>query len=128
MNAVGIQVARGSSIWEVFREFENAILSIFKDTEKEQEQRNRIDRLFKRQLALPLLHMDRTYSEYKSWLGVEDIDRNTASLYQKASETLKCKENVESQLMALDEQESELKDEERDFERSLSICSNYLGN
>ena len=55
VNAVGIHVARGSLIWEVFREFENAILSIFKDTEKEQEQRNRIDRLFKRQLALPLL-------------------------------------------------------------------------
>ena len=55
VNAVGIHVARGSLIWEVFREFENAILSIFKDSEKEQEQRNRIDRLFKRQLALPLL-------------------------------------------------------------------------
>ena len=70
--------------------------------------------------------MDRTYSEYKSWLGVEDIDRNTSSLYQKASEMLKFKENFESQLMALDEQESELKDEERDFEQRLSIYSNYL--
>ena len=53
--AVGIHVSRGPLIWETYREFENALLIILQNSDKVASQKERINKLFKRQLTIPLL-------------------------------------------------------------------------
>ena len=55
INAVGIHVSRGSLIWETYREFENALMLYMQNDEKLAIQKERINKLFRRQLSIPLL-------------------------------------------------------------------------
>ena len=55
ISAVGIHVSRGALIWEAFREFENALLLLQSNSEGKAAQKERIDKLFCRQLSVPHL-------------------------------------------------------------------------
>ena len=50
--AAGIHGSKGALIWDAYREFENCILS---QNPSNEEQRARVDKLFRRQLAVPLM-------------------------------------------------------------------------
>uniref|UniRef100_T1IRW8 RRM domain-containing protein n=1 Tax=Strigamia maritima TaxID=126957 RepID=T1IRW8_STRMM len=96
ITAAGIHFVKGHVIWEAYREFENAVLSTLEsspdsdlsDTQQEeyQQQKNRITNLFKRQLGVPLIDMESTLDEYKSWLDA--VDTALENTYQKAAAKL----------------------------------------
>ncbi|KAL0105947.1 hypothetical protein PUN28_015987 [Cardiocondyla obscurior] len=73
LTTVGMHVTKGAIIWEAYREYENMILISMLSLDGENEngrkkaQLERIISLFKRQLSSPLLDMDKTYEEFKSW-------------------------------------------------------------
>jgi len=125
-NAVGIHVSRGSLIWETYREFENALMLYMQNDEKAAIQKERINKLFRRQLSIPLLGMDQTYIEYKMWLENETVDSGIEAAYQNAAAMLKQRNTFESQLLDLDEEESKFNDDQKDPEKRLSIFSSYL--
>ncbi|OAD52710.1 Squamous cell carcinoma antigen recognized by T-cells 3 [Eufriesea mexicana] len=69
LTAVGLHTIKGAIIWEAFREFE-AVLYALIDPSNEAERKEQLERignLFKRQLACPLLDMEKTYEEYEAW-------------------------------------------------------------
>ncbi|XP_019717391.1 squamous cell carcinoma antigen recognized by T-cells 3-like [Hippocampus comes] len=77
ITAVGLHMTKGQTVWEAYREFENAILATVQPppgkipSHDEQEllnkQLQRIHTLFRRQLAIPLMDMEATYAEYEEW-------------------------------------------------------------
>ena len=69
--------------------------------------------------------MDKTYAEYKQWLGT-DVDPSVHELYAKAAEMLKTREVYEKDIMVLDEKESSLRDDQKDTQKRMSIYSNYI--
>ncbi|XP_029295077.1 spliceosome associated factor 3, U4/U6 recycling protein [Cottoperca gobio] len=110
VTAVGLHMTKGQTVWEAFREFENAILSTLQPppgripSREEQEllkiQLERIHTLFRRQLAVPLMDMEATYAEYEEWSehGVADT---VISQYKKALQQLaKCKSFEEPLIIA----------------------------
>ena len=66
---VGLHTIKGAIIWEAFREFEAVLYALIDPANQAErkEQLERIGNLFKRQLACPLLDMEKTYEEYESW-------------------------------------------------------------
>ncbi|XP_022096230.1 LOW QUALITY PROTEIN: squamous cell carcinoma antigen recognized by T-cells 3-like [Acanthaster planci] len=88
--AVGLHVTRGSEVWEVYREFENALLRNW--------QTERVSAIFRRQLSVPLMDMEDTYKEYESWLS-EPVSENVRKAYEKAFAQLKKREPHEQQLL-----------------------------
>ncbi|XP_071479230.1 squamous cell carcinoma antigen recognized by T-cells 3-like [Diadema antillarum] len=109
--AAGLHVAKGSCIWEVYREFENALLSMMQpeagsipaeEKQKEvKEQMKRISNIFKRQLAIPLLDMEQTFCEYDQWMSDigEEIPTSVKESYQKALDMLDDYKTFEEKLM-----------------------------
>ena len=95
LSSAGLHVAQGSSLWEAYREFENAILlgimpAPGQVATKQQEsdfevQHKRILTLFRRQLSVPLNYMEESFTEFKEWLQ-EEVDNQIKQLYQKALE------------------------------------------
>ncbi|ESO95367.1 hypothetical protein LOTGIDRAFT_188648 [Lottia gigantea] len=93
ITVVGLHVTQGSMVWDAYRETENAVLAgllpapgSIPTPEQEESfnvQNQRVSSLFKRQLAVPLLDMEQTYSEYKDWNG-GDLDIYTEESYQKS--------------------------------------------
>ncbi|XP_077377625.1 spliceosome associated factor 3, U4/U6 recycling protein [Festucalex cinctus] len=77
ITAVGLHMTKGQTVWEAYREFENAVLATVQPppgkiaSRDEQEllnkQLRRIHTLFRRQLAVPLMDMEATYAEYEEW-------------------------------------------------------------
>ena len=102
ITASGLHVRKGASIWEAYREIENAILVSIQPapgsmtTPQQNElinnQTSRISSLFTRQLAIPLLDMEETYEEYLEWkksLGEEaEIPQHVKESYKKSLATL----------------------------------------
>lgn len=68
ISAVGIHVSRGPLIWEAYREFENALLMILQNSANVASQKERINKLFKRQLTIPLLGKLNFY--IRLWLAI----------------------------------------------------------
>ncbi|XP_015592738.1 squamous cell carcinoma antigen recognized by T-cells 3 [Cephus cinctus] len=69
LTAVGLHLTKGAIIWEAFREFENILVAVI-DPANQAERKEQLDRvgaLFRRQLACPLLDMEKTYEEYRVW-------------------------------------------------------------
>nr|XP_016854088.1 PREDICTED: squamous cell carcinoma antigen recognized by T-cells 3 isoform X1 [Anolis carolinensis] len=93
LTAVGLHVTKGSAIWEAFREFENAILSTLQppaggvlSSEKQPAltaQLEKIHTLFRRQLGIPLMDMETTFTEYEEW-SEEPVPEAVVKNYQKA--------------------------------------------
>ncbi|KAK3927289.1 Squamous cell carcinoma antigen recognized by T-cells 3 [Frankliniella fusca] len=82
--AAGLHVAKGALLWEAFREFEGIILSsVMQNCDGENsvvaEQLKRVANLFKRQLSVPLLNMEKTYSAFEEWLENHKAIWTTAS-------------------------------------------------
>ena len=101
--AAGVNAAQGALIWETYREFENSLLSMDITS---QEQRNKVDRLFKRQLAVPLLGMEQTLAEYQEWLDQtsskqDKLDPNVLRTYKSALELLRPRESLEDRIADL---------------------------
>ncbi|XP_070619436.1 squamous cell carcinoma antigen recognized by T-cells 3 [Erythrolamprus reginae] len=75
--AVGLHVTKGASIWEAYREFENAMLATMQPepggvATPEQEQKikaqlDKIHSLYRRELGIPLIDMESTLMEYENW-------------------------------------------------------------
>nr|XP_003704670.1 PREDICTED: squamous cell carcinoma antigen recognized by T-cells 3-like [Megachile rotundata] len=88
---VGLHTIKGAIIWEAFREFEAVLHALIEPSNQAErkEQLERIGNLFKRQLACPLLDMEKTYEEYETWRhgdGAEAIvdDKIVAGGYERA--------------------------------------------
>ncbi|KAG8455692.1 hypothetical protein GDO86_001763 [Hymenochirus boettgeri] len=110
LTAVGLHMTKGSTIWDAYREFENAILGTIQpvpgsipSAEQQQmlnTQLERIHTLFKRQLSVPLLDMASTYEEYEEW-SEEKIPETVIQSYKKALQQMeKCKPYEEALLVA----------------------------
>ncbi|KAK5871462.1 hypothetical protein PBY51_004344 [Eleginops maclovinus] len=110
VTAVGLHMTKGQTVWEAYREFENAILSTVQPPPgrvpscKEQEllnvQLERIHTLFRRQLAVPLMEMEATYAEYDEW-SEHGVAETVMIQYKKALQQLaKCKPLEEALILA----------------------------
>ena len=111
--AVGLHVAKGSLIWATYRDFESAMFNL----DNSPSQKDRIDKLFRRQLAVPLLDMNNTLAEYQDFLGGDPIDPNVERQYKAALDMLQPREDLESKLLSLDAS---------DEDKKLEIYSDYL--
>ncbi|KAM4579006.1 squamous cell carcinoma antigen recognized by T-cells 3 [Fundulus diaphanus] len=110
VTAVGLHMTKGQTLWEAYREFENAVLSTVQPppgripSREEQEllntQLERIHTLFRRQLAIPLMDMETTYAEYEEW-SEKGVPDTVVHLYRKAlQQNEKCKSHEEALLVA----------------------------
>ena len=63
---VGLHVTKGVSIWEGYREFEMALISMMQAEEKVVQYKRVFD-IFKRQLSVPLFEMEKAYQEFEEW-------------------------------------------------------------
>jgi len=91
--SVGLNASEGTAIWEAYREFELAILASLQPApgsvasveamKQIEEQMARISALFKRQLSVPLLDMEKTYAEYQSFIEGE-VDEMVQKKYANA--------------------------------------------
>ncbi len=100
--AVGLHVAKGALIWEAYREFESALLSLAGTEKEKKTQKERVDKLFRRQLTVPLLDMDSTFEEYREWLGGRDPDRSVTAAFKEALRLLKEREELETDLLKME--------------------------
>ena len=95
----GRDISRGSLLWEAFREFEMALLSMISDQQSEdyKKQKLKVMNIYKRQLRVPLIGMESTLNEYKEFIG-EDIDNNVKNDFAKAKQKLGARESYENAL------------------------------
>ncbi|XP_029018068.1 squamous cell carcinoma antigen recognized by T-cells 3 [Betta splendens] len=108
MTAVGLHMTKGQTVWEAYREFENAILSTVQPppgripSREEQEllntQLQRIHTLFRRQLAVPLMDMEATYAEYEEW-SEQGVPETVAHQYKKALQQMEARKSSEESLL-----------------------------
>ncbi|KAG7200446.1 hypothetical protein KM043_016049 [Ampulex compressa] len=116
LTAVGLHTIKGAIIWEAFREFETvlyALIDLSNQAEKK-EQLDRIGNLFRRQLACPLLDMEKTYEEYEAWragdgAGAVIDDIIVLSGYERAFNKLNARLPYEEKIVS-SQGESELLD------------------
>ncbi|XP_061585123.1 squamous cell carcinoma antigen recognized by T-cells 3 [Cololabis saira] len=110
VTAVGLHMTKGQTVWEAYREFENAILSTVQpppgripsrdEQERLKAQLDRIHTLFRRQLAIPLMDMEATYAEYEEW-SEQGVPETTTHQYKKVLQQMeKCKPFEEALLVA----------------------------
>ncbi|XP_069817505.1 squamous cell carcinoma antigen recognized by T-cells 3 isoform X2 [Dendropsophus ebraccatus] len=109
LTAVGLHMTKGSTIWDAYREFENAILGTIQplpgtipSAEQQQmlnTQLERIHILFRRQLGVPLLDMASTYAEYEEW-SEEPISETVNQNYKKAVQQMEKYKPYEEALLA----------------------------
>ncbi|EPS71935.1 hypothetical protein M569_02822, partial [Genlisea aurea] len=117
LTAGGLHIPEGHKIWDLYREFEQAIfLDILeKDPQAQEKQRLRIRNLFHRQLSVPLAEIEATYQVYKVW-EVEDgglADGNGSSNdvfpgYQKALKMLNARIDFEEKISKEDSDSEKL--------------------
>jgi hypothetical protein len=103
-------MSKGALLWEAYREFENALLSMQPDSVEQQE---KVDKIFRRQLAVPLLDMENTFDEYTEWVSTtlsstKSIDANVERQYKNALAMLKKREGFETELACCDEGETKV--------------------
>ncbi|XP_058491737.1 squamous cell carcinoma antigen recognized by T-cells 3 [Solea solea] len=109
VTAVGLHMTKGQTVWEAYREFENAILSTVQPppgkvpSREEKEllntQLERIHTLFRRQLAVPLMDMEATYSEYEEWSD-KGVAETVVHQYKKAVKQMEKNKPFEESLLA----------------------------
>ena len=105
--AAGVKAAEGSLIWELYREFENTLLSL--DPQNQDQLKSKVDKLFRRQLAVPLLNMEGTLEEYQEWLQPQEMDANVQRAFKSALELLKPRKTFEHRLQNVDDKEESFK-------------------
>ncbi|KOC62368.1 Squamous cell carcinoma antigen recognized by T-cells 3 [Habropoda laboriosa] len=116
LTAVGLHTIKGAIIWEAFREFEVVLYALIDplNQAERKEQLERIANLFKRQLACPLLDMEKTYEEYEAWHygdGAEAVidDKIVAGGYERALKQLNVRLPYEEKIVSA-QNENELLD------------------
>ncbi|KAF0893563.1 hypothetical protein E2562_026979, partial [Oryza meyeriana var. granulata] len=118
ITAGGLHVTDGSKLWEAYREYEMAILTIIDDDEEKAKQVQRIRVLFHRQLSVPLADMESILAEYKSWeaeqgnandpsSNFDGVPSNIVSAYKKATEMYNVRKQYEDQLSNADASDSD---------------------
>ncbi|KAL5231505.1 hypothetical protein ABZP36_030281 [Zizania latifolia] len=119
ITAGGLHVTDGSKLWDAYREYEMAILTIIDgDDEEKEKQVQRIRVLFHRQLSVPLADMESTLAEYKSWeaeqgnandpsLDFDGVPSNVVSAYKKATEMYNVRKQYEDKLSIVDASEGD---------------------
>lgn len=112
ITAGGLHVTEGIKLWEAYREYELAILTIIDDNDEEKaKQVQRIRVLFHRQLSVPLADMESTLAEYKRWEAeqgnandpdsdFDGVPSNVVSAYKKANEMYNARKQYEDELMS----------------------------
>ncbi|KAK2723233.1 squamous cell carcinoma antigen recognized by T-cells 3-like [Artemia franciscana] len=109
IQAAGLHVSNGAILWEAFREYEICILQTIISAGGEEDtivnQKERVEKLFKRQLSCPLLNNDSSFSEYESWKSEnnEPVDQSVVENYQKANEVLQKLTPFEEELLVKDD-------------------------
>ncbi|XP_010894687.1 squamous cell carcinoma antigen recognized by T-cells 3 isoform X2 [Esox lucius] len=109
LTAVGLHMTKGATVWEAYREFENAILATVQPppgsvpTREQQEHLNtqleRIYTLFRRQLAIPLMDMEGTYAEYEEWSD-QGVSDTITQKYKRALQQMEKSKPYEETLIA----------------------------
>uniref|UniRef100_A0A673CJJ3 Spliceosome associated factor 3, U4/U6 recycling protein n=1 Tax=Sphaeramia orbicularis TaxID=375764 RepID=A0A673CJJ3_9TELE len=105
---VGLHMTKGQTLWEAYREFENAILSTVQPppgripSHEEQEllntQLERIHTLFRRQLAVPLMDMEATFAEYEEW-SENGVSETVMHQYKNALQQMEKRKAFEEPLL-----------------------------
>ncbi|CAK8690689.1 unnamed protein product [Clavelina lepadiformis] len=121
LSAVGLHVIQGSHLWEAYREIENAILMTLQPapgsicTPEQNDQINhlveRIGTLFSRQLAVPLMNMESTMTEYIDWYKSSqdgEIPTSVQRSYEKALKILEEMKPLEEALESADDDTKKL--------------------
>lgn len=121
---VGVHTSQGSLIWDAYREFENSLLMMSTNKTDQEQCKNRIEKLFQRQLKVPLLNMEATFEEFKNWQKTEmnfgaAVNSNIQREYDLAREHLKKCEVFEDKMIQ-NQNNNQLE------ELSLQIYSEYL--
>ena len=102
-------MSKGALLWEAYREFENALFSM---QPTNVEQFEKVDKIFRRQLAVPLLDMGSTFAEYEEWLKSFDasksVDANVERQFKNAMSMLKKREHFENELAASEDDETKV--------------------
>ncbi|XP_043684557.1 squamous cell carcinoma antigen recognized by T-cells 3-like [Vespula pensylvanica] len=116
LTSVGLHTIKGAIIWEAFREFEAVLFALIDPSNiaERKEQLERIGNLFRRQLACPLLDMEKTHEEYEVWRtgdGVQaTVDDNiVVGGYERAFAKLNLRLPYEEKIVSA-QNESELFD------------------
>ncbi|KAK7874320.1 hypothetical protein R5R35_007795 [Gryllus longicercus] len=128
LTAAGLHVSKGVVLWEAYREFEQCMLTMIEanadaSDEDKEVQKRKLDSLFRRQLSVPLLEMERAYEEYVSWIGggsregQNGLDENVNRVYKKALEKLGKVLPFEMQLMSTPESRTDVYREYLDYEK-----------
>ncbi|KAH6825918.1 EMBRYO DEFECTIVE 140 [Perilla frutescens var. hirtella] len=124
LTAAGLHVAGGHRIWELYREFEQAILFTIGETDSaaKEKQIQRVRSLFHRQLSIPLTNLKSTLVAYKAWEAdneslkdvnskeSEDLPSHVVSVYQKALEMLNHRAHLEENISKNDAETEKLQD------------------
>ncbi|KAL8527557.1 hypothetical protein ACS0TY_005418 [Phlomoides rotata] len=103
ITAAGLHVAEGHRIWELYRDFEQAIYFTITETDPgaKEKQTQHIRRLFHRQLSIPLADLKSTHEAYTAWEtdhGSTNDVNNVVSAYQKALEMLNDRAHLEEKI------------------------------
>ncbi|XP_055970433.1 squamous cell carcinoma antigen recognized by T-cells 3 isoform X2 [Sorex fumeus] len=91
LSSVGLHMTKGLAIWEAYREFESAIV--------EAARLEKVDSLFRRQLAIPLYDMEATFAEYEEW-SEDPIPDSVIQSYNKALQQLEKYKPYEDALLS----------------------------
>ncbi|XP_001946245.2 squamous cell carcinoma antigen recognized by T-cells 3 isoform X2 [Acyrthosiphon pisum] len=105
LTAGGLHVPNGNVLFEVYNEFEKLILMSLKQGTDEKainDQKRRINNLYRRQLSVPLFDMENTYAEYQQWLTAENLEKekSTVDAYNKAFSKLQQIQVFEDRLLS----------------------------
>ncbi|XP_058789545.1 squamous cell carcinoma antigen recognized by T-cells 3-like [Phymastichus coffea] len=129
LTAAGLHVMKGSLIWDVFREFENIrMLMMEPDDSEQKDQVNRIGKLYRRQLACPLIGMEKTFEEYEMWRSTEgskctEDESIIKNVYKKALEQLAIRKPFEEKIEI-----SQNKSEQLDAYKAYLIKEKQIGD
>ncbi|XP_049623727.1 squamous cell carcinoma antigen recognized by T-cells 3 isoform X2 [Suncus etruscus] len=91
LSHVGLHITKGLAIWEAYREFESAIAEVAR--------LDKVDMLFRRQLAIPLYDMEATFAEYEEWLE-DPVPETVVQSYNKALQQLEKYKPYEEALLS----------------------------
>ena len=111
VTASGTAVRGGDKIWVAFRVMETGLVTKATNKKEEKQARERVLKLYRRQLSLPLEGNDgvmRELEEQQEALGCDATTLSTArSLHKDAMKLLEKREALEEQLGSLDGNESD---------------------
>ncbi|KAG6408686.1 hypothetical protein SASPL_131704 [Salvia splendens] len=124
LTAAGLHVDGGHHIWELYREFEQAIIFTIDETDSaaKEKQIQRVRNLFHRQLSIPHTDLKSTLAAYQAWEAdqghlsnannkeLDDLPSHVVSVYQKALEMLNDRAHLEENISKSNTDSEKLQD------------------